>query len=321
MADIKAKFINSKTTKVRVGQVGAVKVLSQQTGSASKLSNLSDVDLTQVNESGLILVYNTDTATFFLTDVIQTSTFGATGIVSFTNATGSSSPSTGAFVVEGGTGIGGNLNVGQNVNVTQNISISGITTLASNGGITTTGGNLFVNDNFSVGKNLFVSGISTFVGSVTFQGGTIGIGNSDNDDINVIGEFISNLIPDQTNTYDIGSELKKWKDGYFAGIVTSGNLSATDTLFVGGQSTFDNDVQINSDLSISDRVIPGIGISYVSGNFSGPNGIAFFNADGDLLSTASTTGFITTSNYILTTQEIAGTDTPVWTTTIDGGEF
>lgn len=245
MADIKAKFINSKTTKVRVGQVGAIKVLSQQTGSTSKLSNLSDVDLTQVDESGLILVYNSDTSTFFLTDVIQTSTFGATGVVTFTNATSSSSPSTGAFVVEGGTGIGGNLNVGQNVNVSQDINITGITTLASNGGITTTGGNLFVNDNFSVGNNLFVSGISTF------------------DDV----------------------------------------------------------VQINSDLSLSGNVIPGIGVSYVSGNFSGPNGIAFFNSDGSLLSTASTTGFITTSNYILTTQEIAGTDTPVWTTTIDGGEF
>jgi len=215
MADIKAKFINNKTTKVRVGQVGAIKVLSQQTGYTSKLSNLSDVDLTQVDESGLILVYNSDTSTFFLTDVIQTSTFGATGVVTFSNATGSSSPSTGAFVVEGGTGIGGNLNVGQNVNVTQNINISGITTLAANGGITTTGGNLFVNDNLNVGNNLF----------------------------------------------------------------------------------------------------------YAGGNFNGPNGIAFFNSDGALLSTASTTGFITTSNYILTTQEIAGTDTPVWTTTIDGGEF
>lgn len=216
MADLKAKFINSKTTKVRVGQVGAVKVLSQQTGSTSKLSNLSDVDLTQVNESGLILVYNTDTSTFFLTDVFQSSTFGgATGIVTFSNATDSSSSSTGALVIEGGVGIGSNLNVGQNVNVTQNINISGITTLASNGGITTTGGNLFVNDNLNVGNNLF----------------------------------------------------------------------------------------------------------YVGGNFNGPNGIAFFNSDGALLSTASTTGFITTSNYILTTQEITGTDTPVWTTTIDGGEF
>ena len=48
MADIKAKVIDNRTTRARLGQVGAIKVLSQQTGSASKLANLSDVDRASV---------------------------------------------------------------------------------------------------------------------------------------------------------------------------------------------------------------------------------------------------------------------------------
>ncbi len=321
MADIKAKVIDNRTTRARLGQVGAIKVLSQQTGSASKLANLSDVDLTLGSESGLLLAFDTEAATFFLTDVVQTSTFGATGLVSFTSPVVSNSPTSGALVVTGGTGIGGNLNVAQN------ISIVGVTTLASNGGITTTGGSLFVNNKATIGddlvvnRNLSVGGISTFIGPVTFQGGTIGLGDSDTDNISVIGEFVSSLIPDQTNTFDIGSSTKKWKDAHLAGIVTSNDLSATNTLFVGGLSTFNNRVQINSNLNLTGSITPDTGISYPIGNFNGPNGIAFFNNSGELVSAGSTTEFIATSNYILTTVEIAGIDTPVWTTTIDGGQF
>ena len=141
--------------------------------------------------------------------------------------------------------------------------------------------------------------------------------------ITIIMNYFKLLSSDEVGAvvFDIGSSTKKWKDAHLAGIVTSNDLSATNTLFVGGLSTFDDEVQINSDLSLTGKVIPDGALCYVSSNFSGPNGIAFFNNDGELVSAGSTTTFITTSNYILTTVEIAGIDTPVWTTTIDGGQF
>lgn len=84
----------------------------------------------------------------------------------------------------------------------------------------------------TIGNNLYVSGVSTFVGAVTFQGGTINLGDANTDDINVAGEFVSNLIPNATNTYDLGTSSKRWKDAFY-----SGNVDITGTLNVDGNVT------------------------------------------------------------------------------------
>jgi len=49
------------------------------------------------------------------------------------------------------------------------------------------------------------------------------------------------------------------------------------------------------------------------------NGVVYFDGTGLMNSTTSPGSGITTSNYILTTQP--GTNVPVWTSTIDGGEY
>lgn len=49
------------------------------------------------------------------------------------------------------------------------------------------------------------------------------------------------------------------------------------------------------------------------------NGVSYFDSTGLINSTTSPGSGITTSNYILTTQP--GTNIPVWTSTIDGGEY
>ena len=115
--------------------------------------------------------------------------------------------------------IGGSIQAGS-------LSISGASTLASAGGITTTGGELYV------GTNLEVAGTSNFIGNATFRGGTIGIGDSTSDDIDVGGEFVSNLVPNTDNTYDIGITTQRWRDGKFSGLVTTTNL------FVSGDINF-----------------------------------------------------------------------------------
>ena len=71
-------------------------------------------------------------------------------------------------------------------------------------------GNTIVVGDLYANKNLRVSGTSTFVGNVTFQGGTIGIGDADTDDISVAGEFISSLVPSVDDTHDLGSTTQKW---------------------------------------------------------------------------------------------------------------
>lgn len=190
---------------------------------------------------------------------------------------------------------------------------------------------LNVTNDLSVGRNLSVTGVSTFL-----------------DNINVVGDFLSSLIPTETDTYNVGSSTKKWKDGHFAGIITAGNLSSSDTLVVEGGTTLNTlltqgqatlntltvegattlvgNVQITTgqltgNLRVTGELTVDDGLKYLGSNFNGPNGIGFFNDSGVLKSSKDTTEYIQTSSYILTTQVIAGTETPVWTNTIDGGEY
>ena len=149
--------------------------------------------------------------------------------------------------------------------VSRDLFVSGITTLASSGGITTTGGDVYVGGDLYVADDLVID-------EFNFRKGTI------REDLNVLG------------------------------------LTTTRNLIVTGVSTFQNNVNVSGFVTVTE------GLYYDENDYSGPNGIAYFDNDGKLVSTASTVGFITTSNYILTT-ETAGIGTPVWTTTIDGGEY
>ena len=259
------------TIKARVGPQNAVRVLSQQTSAVSKLLNLSDVISDYQSIDGLLLVWNQPTSQFIMTSVIDNE-------IKISDLTESYNATTGALVVSGGVGVGGNLSVagiatfgtgtvtvdgnndliyvGAGVTLSgqdgiwtkkltvdgdffaKNLTISGIATLASEGGITTTGGDLYV------GKNLRVAGVSTFIGNATFRGGTIGIGDSTSDDINVSGEFISDLNPNDDGLYDLGIVGKRWRDARFSGLVTSTTLNVADTALISGIATFQKDVDV-----------------------------------------------------------------------------
>lgn len=136
-----------------------------------------------------------------------------TGIATFTDTTDNTlgDPDTGAVQIDGGLGINKNVTVGAGL---------------------------------SVVGDVYIAGVSTFVGSVTFNGGTINLGDADTDDINVAGEFISNLVPDADDTYDIGDNAspKRWKNAAFSGIgtfasgATIGASSGVGTVYIGESS-------------------------------------------------------------------------------------
>ncbi len=124
-------------------------------------------------------------------------------------------------------------------------SFSGITTFTnttdntlgnSNTGAVQIDGGLGVDKNLTVGGNLNVQGTSEFVGVVTFRGGTINIGDSNTDNINIGGEFISNLTPNDDNTYDIGIGTQRWRNANFSGIITATTFSGTATVASRAQS-------------------------------------------------------------------------------------
>ena len=298
------------TIKARVGSQNTVRVLSNASSPPTKILDLTDINGNLKTQDGMILVWDLPTQTFIMTSVIDSSSTTIEGIAYFTNTEDSTLPTNGALVVSGGVGVGKNLNVGAG------LSISGISTFASdldiNAAVDILNG-LNVGEDLYVGNDLYVSGVSTFIGNATFRGGTIGIGDSVTDDINVGGEFVSNLVPNTDNAYDLGTTEQRWRDGKFSGLVTSTNL------FVTGLSTFIGNQNLTGNLSITGFASVTEGLYYDIGDFDGPNGIAYFDNTGKLIGAASTESPIATSNYILTTEDV--TNVPVWTSTIDGGVF
>jgi cytoskeletal protein CcmA (bactofilin family) len=86
--------------------------------------------------------------------------------------------------------------------------------------ITTTG-------NVSVGGNL------TVTGTTTFNGGTITMGDAATDNVVFGADIDSNIIPDDDNTYDLGSTSQEWRNLYIDGTANIDSLVA-DTADING---------------------------------------------------------------------------------------
>ena len=71
---------------------------------------------------------------------------------------------------------------------------------------------------FDISGDLFVSGNARIVGNLTF-------GDSDVDTVTVVADFGSDLIPSQSNEYNLGTTTKYWKNAFIAYI--TGSLSGS----------------------------------------------------------------------------------------------
>ena len=74
----------------------------------------------------------------------------------------------------------------------------------------------------NIGGNLVVTGTSTF------NGGTITIGDAASDNVVFGADVDSHIIPDDDNTYDLGSNSQEWRDLYIDG------TAYVDTISMGG---------------------------------------------------------------------------------------
>ena len=140
--------------------------------------------------------------------------------------------------------------------------------------------------------NLYVSGLSTFVGVGTFNshlyvggnlevkgttslfGGTITLGDAATDNVVFNADVDSNIIPDDNNTYDLGSNSQRWKKIYVnnVGIGTSTIISddiTTRHLKVTGIGTFDQQLLVTGNVNVSGvSTFGSIGIN--TGVITGP---------------------------------------------------
>ena len=110
---------------------------------------------------------------------------------------------------------------------TGNIRISGNTIESTTGGVTLTAANSEITST----SNVTITGTLNVVQDVNFNGTTI-IGNSNSDTITFISQVNSNIVPNATTTYNLGSITNQWQNIYLSQAIVddisiSGNVITT----------------------------------------------------------------------------------------------
>jgi len=161
-------------------------------------------------------------------------------------------------------------------------------------------GGLGVNQNVTVGGNLNVQGQSEFVGVVTFKGGTINLGDDNTDNINVSGEFVSDLTPNDDDTYDIGTGAQRWRNANFSGIVTTGTfvVSGTSGIGITGISVDTSLTEDSDDYLATQKAVKAYVDSQVTAqdwDIAGDSGTGAVDLDSETFTIAGTANEIETS--------------------------
>ena len=150
--------------------------------------------------------------------------------------------------VRGDTYVSGSVGIGTTfVTPFTTLDVRGDTYISGNVGIGSTipRAPLDVSGDVLVGGGLSVTGNSYFVGIVTFAAGTDGnivLGDTSTDNVIFNADVNSNLIPNTTGAYDLGSSSQKWRNLYVATSVASSTISASTLtenriVYVGAGST------------------------------------------------------------------------------------
>jgi hypothetical protein len=133
-------------------------------------------------------------------------------------------------------------------------------------------GNQVVTGNLDVGGNILLSG-------------NITIGDQTLDSVTVVADFTSNLIPNASDTYDIGSDAKRWNN-IFAETFDTGGIKIKDNVV----RTFNSNADLELDAA-------GTGQVSVIGSLK-VNGTSFTNTDISNWNTAYGWGDHGIENYI-----------------------
>jgi len=138
------------------------------------------------------------------------------------------------------------------VDSTADVSVASTTSATSN-----TTGALKVTGGISTQENLYVGGNAVITGTMTANGGTITLGDADTDNVNFGGEVNSDIIPDATNLYDLGSATKKWAEVHATTFTGSAALSGTPTAPTAAANT--NTTQIATTAYVQTEITDLIG--------------------------------------------------------------
>jgi trimeric autotransporter adhesin len=103
-------------------------------------------------------------------------------------------------------------------------------------------------DSITTTGNIDVGGNLTVTGTTTFNGGTITMGDAATDNVVFGADVDSNIIPDDDDTYDLGSASQEWRNLYIDGTANIDSLVA-DTADINA-GTIDGATIATSDITV-----------------------------------------------------------------------
>ena len=130
----------------------------------------------------------------------------------------------------------------------------------STAGVVTLGNTVTFSEDVTMDKDLGVTGNLNVVGTATISGGAINIGDADSDRLSIRADLTSNILPDASSTYDLGSPGKKWN------YVHASTLSATAVSVTSVDSStgnFTTDVTVGGTVDGRDVSVDGTALDVV----------------------------------------------------------
>jgi hypothetical protein len=186
-----------------------------------------------------------------------------------------------------------------------------LSTIATNQNIslTTTGtGAVVINNNLTVTGNLYTQGNLTVDGTVTIKG-NITIGDATTDTVAITAGISSNLTPDITATYNLGSASFYWNNTYstssYFDTINVANFQTNNLVF--SSNTITNTVN-NADIQFATTGVGGIIIGNIKVNANNitntvSNAVTTFN---QTTGTASFTGSVANATAVTFTGSVTG---------------
>jgi hypothetical protein len=216
-----------------------------------------DVNNSRIGVNTTTPAYDLDVNGTTRTTNLQVTNSTTIANITISNSTISSTNSTITLIPNGANGVvyQGKISVGQ-LQVTANV-ISSVGTNTDINFNSSGTGQVKLNGNTLVNGNLHATGNITADGNIT-------LGNANTDTITFDGEVNSNIIPNQSNSYDLGSATLQWNNIYAnnAYITTTTSTTVNTTNFYSSQLEISNNtisaISANTDINLSTSGTGGI---------------------------------------------------------------
>ena len=135
--------------------------------------------------------------------------------------------------------LGTDLTIAANVTSTANINLTSLidSVVDNTAGALTVAGGVGISKSVTIGENLNVHGHIHANGNITADGSLV-LGDADTDSITFNADVSSHVIPDVDSTYDLGTDLKRFRNVYSDDIFVTQNTTISDSLSVAGSNTY-----------------------------------------------------------------------------------